>query len=142
MRILRFCSSFFILFLFAACSDFLSPVKETPATDEYGYNYWLLQKTYLYEEELAALPEEGDSVQLLYNMLKDKYTRYTEPSHSEEVIESRNTTIITGDIGVEFWLYLDEEYPLYIRHVFPCRQGGRAEGRKCHLHKRDGAVRQ
>ena len=90
------------LLLLAACSDFLEPVESTPAPDEYAYNYWLLQKTYLYGDELKNLPEEGDSVQLLYSTLTDKYTRYTEPPKSAQVIESRNTSIITGDIGLEF----------------------------------------
>ena len=118
-----------LLALLIAC-DFMSPVESTPVPNEYEYNYWLLQKTYLYQDELAALPEEGDSVQQLYSLLKDKYTRYTEPSRSEAVIESRNTSIITGDIGVEFWFYTGEEYPLYIRHVFPEGPADRAGVKK------------
>lgn len=110
----------------AACSDFLSPVKSTPAPNEYEYNYWLLKKTYLYGEELSSLPEDGDSVQVLYNALKDKYTRYTEPPKSAQVIESRNTSIITGDIGLEFWYDPDDYFPLSIRHVFPGSPADRA----------------
>ena len=105
--------------LLIACSDFLSPVETTPAPSEYEYNYWLLQKTYLYEKELAALPPEGDSVQALYGMLEDRYTRYTEPVQSAAVIESRNTSIVTGDIGLEFLLDVSYEHPLFIRHVYP-----------------------
>ncbi len=124
-------STFHIFFLplvalLAACSDFLEPVESTPAPDEYAYNYWLLQKTYLYGDELKKLPEEGDSIQVLYNALSDKYTRYTEPAKSEEVIESRNTSVITGDIGLEFWFNPDEEFPLSVRHVFPQSPADRA----------------
>ena len=114
------------LLLLAACSDFLEPVESTPAPDEYAYNYWLLQKTYLYGDELKNLPEEGDSVQLLYSTLTDKYTRYTEPPKSAQVIESRNTSIITGDIGLEFWYTPGEEHPLSVRHVYPGSPAGRA----------------
>lgn len=112
--------------LLAACSDFLSPVESTPGTTEYGFNYWLLQTNYLYEEELADLPPEGDSVQALYGLLKDRYTRYAEPAKSAAVIESRNTSIITGDIGVEFTLDLSYEHPLFIRHVYPESPAARA----------------
>ena len=125
-------STFHIFFLplvalLAACSsDFLSPVKSTPVTDEYGYNYWLLQKTYLYEEELPNLPEEGDSIQVLYNALSDRYTRYTPPSQSAAVIESRNTSVITGDIGLEFWYDPNAEHTLSIRHVYPKSPADRA----------------
>ena len=112
--------------LLAACNDFLSPVESTPAPSEYEYNYWLLQKTYLYGNELAAIPEEGDSVQVLFNALTDRYTRYTEPSHSEAVIESRNTSIITGDIGVEFLRDVSLEHPLFINRVYPESPADRA----------------
>ncbi|MBR4784194.1 MAG: peptidase S41 [Fibrobacter sp.] len=101
-------------------------MKSTPATDEYGYNYWLLQKTYLYEEELPNLPEEGDSIQVLYKALSDRYTRYTEPSQSAAVIESRNTSVITGDIGLEFWYNPGTEHTLSIRHVYPKSPADRA----------------
>ena len=114
------------LLLFTACSNFLEPVESTPAPDEYAYNYWLLKKTYLYEDELPGLPEQGDSVQVLYNSLKDKYTRYTVPQQSASVIESRNTSIITGDIGLEFWYDPDEYFPLSIRHVYPGSPADRA----------------
>lgn len=113
-----------------ACSDFFEPVQSTPAPSEYEYNYWLLQKTYLYEDELGALPKEGDSIQVLYNALSDKYTRYTEPAKSADVIESRNTSVITGDIGLEFWFDPDEEYPLSVRHVYPKSPADRAGIRK------------
>lgn len=128
-------STFHIIFLplvalLTACSDFFEPVESTPAPDEYAYNYWLLQKTYLYGDELDALPEEGDSIQVLYNALSDKYTRYTEPAKSDEVIESRNTSVITGDIGLEFWFDPDEEFPLSVRHVYPQSPADRAGIRK------------
>ena len=125
-------STFHIFFLplvalLAACNDFFSPVESTPAPDEYGYNYWLLQRTYLYGDELPNLPEEGDSIQDLYNALSDRYTRYTEPSKSAAVIESRNTSVITGDIGLEFWFDSSKEYPLSIRHVYPQSPADRAK---------------
>ena len=110
----------------AACSDFLSPVESTPEPTEYEYNYWLLQKAYLYEEELGDIPEKGDSVQALYRAVSDRYTRYTEPSKSEAVIESRNTTVITGDIGIEFMYDNDYEHPLFARYVYPGSPAGRA----------------
>ena len=124
-------SAFHIFFLplvalLVACNDFFSPVESTPATDEYGYNYWLLQRTYLYEEELPNLPEEGDSIQVLYNALSDRYTRYTPPSQSAAVIESRNTSVITGDIGLEFWYDPNAEHTLSIRHVYPKSPADRA----------------
>ena len=123
---LKFLISIAFLAFLAACSDFLSPVESTPAPSEYGYNYWLLQKTYLYEDELASIPEEGDSIPALYNLLSDRYTRYTEPSKSEAVIESRNTSIITGDIGIELMYDFDYEHPLFTRHVYPEGPAGRA----------------
>jgi len=115
------------LALFAACSDFFTPVESTPTPTEYEFNYWLLQRTYLYEEELAALPPEGDSVKALYGMLEDHYTRYTEPAKSAAVIESRNSSVISGDIGIEFLLDVSFEYPLFVRHVYPESPADRAD---------------
>lgn len=108
-----------MLALLSACSDYFSPVKETGEPTEYEYNYWLLQKTYLYADELDSIPESGDSVQALYAKLADPYTRYTEPSKSQATIESRNTSIITGDIGLEYYNYVGLEYPLRISQVYP-----------------------
>ena len=127
-------STFHIFFLpavalLAACSDFLSPVDSTPAPSEYEYNYWLLQKTFLYGDWLPNLPAEGDSVQALYRAIPDsvdRYTRYTEPARSEAVIESRNTSIITGDIGVEFMRDVSLTHPLFINRVYPDGPADRA----------------
>ncbi|WP_290733404.1 MULTISPECIES: S41 family peptidase [unclassified Fibrobacter] len=105
--------------LLVGCSDFLSPVESTPEPTEYEFNYWLLQRTYLYEDELAGLPEKGDSVQALYGALSDRYTRYVEPSRSEAVTESRNTSIITGDIGLEYMEDFRFEHPLFVYRVYP-----------------------
>ena len=110
----------------AACSDFLSPVESTPEPSEYEFNYWLLQRTYLYEEELPNLPEKGDSVQALYAALSDRYTRYVEPSKSEAATESRNTSIITGDIGLEYLENKEAEHPLFVYRVYPESPAARA----------------
>lgn len=110
----------------AACSDFLSPVESTPEPSEYEFNYWLLQRTYLYEEELPNLPEKGDSVQALYAALSDRYTRYVEPSKSEAATESRNTSIITGDIGLEYLENQEAEHPLFVYRVYPESPAARA----------------
>ena len=110
----------------AACSDFLSPVDSTPEPSEYEFNYWLLQRTYLYEEELPSLPETGDSVQALYAALSDRYTRYIEPSKSEAATESRNTSIITGDIGIEYLENQEAEHPLFVYRVYPESPAARA----------------
>ena len=59
-------------------------------------------------------------------MLKDRYTRYAEPAKSAAVIESRNTSIITGDIGIEFMLDNSYEHPLFVRHVYPQSPADRA----------------
>ena len=59
----------FLLLFLTACSDFFHPVESTPEPTEYSYNYWLLQRTYLYEDELPQLDENGDSVQELYSKL-------------------------------------------------------------------------
>ena len=122
---------FFLLLaaLLAACSDFLVPVEGTPAPSEYEYNYWLLQRTFLYGDWLPNLPAEGDSVQALYRAIPDsvdRYTRYTEPARSEAVIESRNTSIITGDIGVEFMRDVSLTHPLFINRVYPDGPADRA----------------
>ena len=90
-----------VLFLFlAACSDLVHPVNSTPEPTEYSFNYWLLQRIYLYEDELPNLPEDGDSVQVLYKTLKDPYTRYTPPSKSKATITQINTSMIEGDVGM------------------------------------------
>ena len=62
------------LVLLTGCSDFIHPVKSTPEPTEYSFNYWLLQNIYLYEDELPNLPKEGDSVQILYQTLQDRFT--------------------------------------------------------------------
>lgn len=111
------------LFLLVGCSDFFSPVKSTDTPTEYQFNYWLLQRTYLYEDELGNLPEEGDSVQVLYDALSDPYTRYTPPSKSEDVEISINTSIVPGDVGLEYMNYFvegaDDVSPILITRVYP-----------------------
>ena len=128
-RFLSFGCSLLATAFLVACSDFLSPVESSPEPNEYSYNYWLLQKTFLYSDWLNKLPEEGDSVQALYRAIPDsvdRYTRYTEPAKSEAVITSRNTSIITGDIGVEFLRYAAIEHPLFINRVYPDSPADRA----------------
>lgn len=40
----------------------MEPVESTPEPTAYEFNYWLINQTYLYEDELQNLPAEGDSV--------------------------------------------------------------------------------
>ena len=97
----------------------MSPVKETPAPTEYQFNYWLLNRTYLFEDELDKLDPDGDSVQALYKVLDDPYTRYVPPSKSEAATQQMNTSIVEGDLGMEYMLAPDEEHPLFVYRVYP-----------------------
>ena len=119
-------SSLVFLLILTSCSDFISPVKSTPEPTEYSFNYWLLQNLYLYEEELPNLPEDGDSVQILYNTLKDPYTNYTPPAKSEDAITSSTTSIIAGDIGMRYQTDTNLEHPVIISRVYPQGPAGRA----------------
>ena len=116
------------IFLLAACSDFIHPVNSTPEPTEYSFNYWLLQRLYLYEDELPDLPKDGDSVQLLYNPLTDPYTYYTPPGkESEDKSTKTNTSkIIGGDVGMRYYNITGIEYPIYIARVYPKSPAGRA----------------
>jgi C-terminal peptidase prc len=114
------------LLLFTACSDFLTPVKGTSDPTEYEYNYWLLQHTYLFEDELSNLPKDGDSVGALYAALSDKYTQYIEPSYSEDVEMSINTSIVPGDVGMTYLLSEKAKYPLFTYRVYPNGPAGKA----------------
>ncbi|MCQ2060390.1 MAG: S41 family peptidase [Fibrobacter sp.] len=111
------------MLLLTSCSDFFSPVKSTDSPTEYQFNYWLLQRAYLYEDELGNLPEEGDSVQVLYDALSDPYTRYAPPSKSEDVEISINTSFVPGDVGMEYLEYFvegsPEISPILIYRVYP-----------------------
>ena len=107
------------LVLLAACSDFMSPVKDTPTPTEYQYNYWLLEKTYLFEDELAKLDPDGDSVQTLYRALDDPYTRYVPPSNSKEASKQLNSSIVLGDIGLEYMYNPEAEHVLFVYRVYP-----------------------
>lgn len=122
--------SFFIGMLIIAnlwgCGDFMHPVESTPAPTEYTYNYWLLERTYLFEEELGKLEPEGDSVQTLYEVLDDPFTRYVAPSKSEQTSISINTSIVPGSLGMEYVLYANQPYPLRIKRVYPNGPAGRA----------------
>ena len=116
-----------VLFLFlAACSDLVHPVNSTPEPTEYSFNYWLLQRIYLYEDELPNLPEDGDSVQVLYKTLKDPYTRYTPPSKSKATITQINTSMIEGDVGMRYYINTNLEHPIIITQVYPKGPAGRA----------------
>ena len=86
--------AFLSFFLLTACGDFMEPVESTPSPTEYEFNYWLLNRVYLYEDELKNLPPEGDSIPLLYNSLSDKYSRYYPPSKSEAAENQMNTSIV------------------------------------------------
>ena len=122
-RLVPFISS--LVFL-TACSDFFEPVESTPEPTEYSYNYWLLKQTYLFEDELPQLDENGDSVQELYNKLSDPVTRYIPPSKSEATITHINTSIVPGDVGMEYEKFPQKEYPLVIYRVYPEGPAGRA----------------
>lgn len=122
-RLVPFISS--LVFL-TACSDFFEPVESTPEPTEYSYNYWLLKQTYLFEDELPQLDENGDSVQELYNTLSDPFTRYIPPSKSETTIIHINTSIVPGDVGMEYEKFPQKEYPLVIYRVYPEGPAGRA----------------
>ena len=113
------------------CSDFIHPVKSTPEPEsEYAFNYWLLQKVFLYEERLADLPKDGDSdsiQQQLYSFLKDPYTSYTPPAKSEERSTIINTSkIIGGDVGMRYTVDLTLEHPIKIARVYPISPAGQA----------------
>lgn len=122
-RLVPFISS--LVFL-TACSDFFEPIESTPEPTEYSYNYWLLKQTYLFEDELPQLDENGDSVQELYNKLSDPFTRYIPPSKSEATITHINTSIVPGDVGMEYEKFPQKEYPLVIYRVYPEGPAGRA----------------
>ncbi len=114
-----------VAFLHYGCSEFFEPVESTPTPTEYSYNYWLLQKTYLFEDELPSLEPEGDSVQTLYKALSDPFTRYVPPSLSEDASISLNTSIVQGDVGLEYFLDKPQPHPLYIYRVYPESPAGR-----------------
>ena len=117
--------------LLAACGDFMEPVESTSEPTAYEFNYWLLNQTYLYEDSLKNLPEEGDSVSLLYKALNDRYTRYYPPSKSEAAESKMNTTIVEGDLGMEYLVvYVEGEpnnFPILISRVYPESPAGRAK---------------
>ena len=120
-------SSLVFLLILTACSDFISPVKSTPGPEsEYAFNYWLLNNIYLYEDELPNLPEDGDSIQTLYNTLKDPYTSYTIPSKSKDRITHLNTSMVAGDVGMRYFNYPDLEHPIIIDRVYPQSPAGKA----------------
>ena len=116
-----------LLLSLLGCSDFIHPVKSTPEPTEYSFNYWLLQRLYLYQDEIPNLPKSGDSVQLLYKALEDPYTTYTPPSKSEAVITIINTSLVVGgDIGMRYITYKGIEHPIYINRVYAKSPAGRA----------------
>ena len=113
-------------FLLVACSDFFEPVESTSAPTEYSYNYWLLERTYLFEDELPLLDENGDSVSQLYRVLTDPFTRYVPPSKSEQAAISINTSFVAGDVGMEYFLLSNIEHPMIIYRVYADGPAGRA----------------
>lgn len=111
------------------CSDFFEPVESTSAVSEFEFNRWLLSETYLYPEEVANLPTEGDSVQELYGVLSDRYTRYVPPVKSEQTSISMNTSLVPGDLGMEYMLFTFEESGqanIMISRVYPNGPAGKA----------------
>lgn len=108
------------------CSDFFEPVESTPSPTEYTYNYWLLDRTYLYEDEIKDLDPEGDSVSQLYSKLSDRFTRYVAPSKSEATTIAINTSFVPGNIGIEYKNGGRPDYPLCISRVYPESPASRA----------------
>ena len=102
-----------------SCGDFFTPVHSTGEPTEYSYNYWLLDRTYLYQDEIPSLDPDGDSVELMYNKLSDIYTRYIPPSNSEAAETSINTSIVSGDVGMEYAMYAESEHPLFTYRIYP-----------------------
>ena len=122
---------FLSFFLLAACGDFMEPVESTPEPSAYEFNYWLLNHTYLYEAELKNLPADGDSIPLLYSALEDRHTRYYPPSKSEAAETQMNTSIVEGDLGMEYMVIYtegnDHSYPILISRVYDESPAGRAK---------------
>lgn len=108
------------------CSDFFEPVEATGTPTEYEFNYWLLKSTYLYEDEISKLSESGDSVSQLYNALDDRYTRYVGPSKSESAQNSLSTSIVEGDVGMEYMSMPGVMHPIYVKRVYHNGPAGRA----------------
>ncbi|SMG23684.1 S41 family peptidase [Fibrobacter sp. UWB13] len=112
------------------CSDFIHPVKSTPEPTEYSFNYWLLQKVYLYEDELTDLSPNGDSDSIktqLYDLLKDPFTTYVPPTKSEERATAINTSLVVGgDVGMRYFYNENLDYPIIITRVYPKSPAGRA----------------
>ena len=113
------------------CSDFIHPVKSTPEPTEYSFNYWLLQKMYLYEDELADLPPDGDSDSVksqLYDHLKDPFTTYVPPIQSENKAIATNTSLVVGgDVGMRYSTDASLEHPIKISRVYPNSPASRAD---------------
>lgn len=124
LHITHYFAFVFAIFL-VACSNFFEPVDSTPTPTEYTYNYWLLQRLYLYEDELPLLDEQGDSVTELYKKLSDPYTRYIPPAKSESAITSLNTSLVAGDVGMEY-VQFEMDHPLIISRVYAQSPAGRA----------------
>lgn len=117
----------FLGVLLTSCSDFLEPVESTSEPSEYSYNYWLLQKTYLFEDDLPLLNPQGDSVSELYSQLSDHFTRYVPPSKSEQTTIQINTSIVQGNVGMEYTLFPGTQHPLVIYRVYPNGPAGKAK---------------
>ena len=119
---------FATLINFCGCSDFWEPVESTPEPTEYSYNYWLLDRTFLFRDELKGIPAEGDSVTDLYKAVKsiDPFTRYYPPSNSESASIAINTSIVRGDVGMEYYLKPSQNHPLCVFRVYPESPAGRA----------------
>jgi C-terminal peptidase prc len=104
-----------------------SPVRETRTPSEFEYNIWLLERLYLYPDEIPEAVVAADtSLIRLYTSLADPYTRYVPKSQSDETITEINTSIIPGDIGVELMLVPASEHPLRIYRVYPQGPAGKA----------------
>lgn len=107
-----------------------NPLQETPAPDEYAYNYWLLERLYLYPERLQSAtglaktnltPDSAQivPVQNLYKALGDPHTTYTLPEKAQEVQDGLTHSVAPGSLGWELLGGNDSLCPLQVFRVYP-----------------------
>lgn len=125
MRLIRFCLLCVVSLTISSCI-LDNPVSEESEPSEFEYNYWLLSHWYLYPEEIQDISDYGKNTSTLYKSLSDPYTQYIPPSISDETSDILNTSVVTGDIGLEILLNTNSEYPLFIYRVYPSSPASKA----------------